>query len=93
MKPEMVNSPELYSLRAISRPNSGKPMAAAITDQEAAKPLSKAACAVPTVDLAPMNSDIISTPTTKAGMVREATMYCSLVLLRRRMLIQVVMRM
>ncbi len=68
-------------------------MAAAITDQEAAKPLSKAAWAVPTVDLAPMNSDIIRMPTTKAGMLRAATMNSPLVRLRRRMLSQVVKRM
>ena len=49
-------------------------MAAAPTDQPAAMPFSKASCAVPTVDLAPMNSDISRMPTTSAGNAREPTM-------------------
>lgn len=86
MKPEMVNCPEAYRRLAMNRPNSRKPMAAEITDHDAASPTLKASCEVPMVDLAPMYSDISSTATTTAGIERPATMNCSELRLRSRML-------
>src|SRR5918912_2756965 len=93
MAAEIVYSPELYSLRTKKRPNSKKPIEAPITDQEAAKPEVNASCAVPIVDLAPMNSDISRMPMTEAGSAREAVMNCSAVRLRRRTVSQLVNRM
>ena len=52
-----------------------------------------ASCAVPTVDLAPTNSDISSTPTTAAGIARAAVMNSSVVRLRSRTVSQDVKRM
>ena len=57
-------------------------MAAPSTDQAEAMPDRNASCAVPTVDLAPMNSDISSTLITVAGRAREAIRNCSDVRLR-----------
>src|SRR5438094_284260 len=54
--------------------NSRKPIEAPMTDQAAAKPEVNASCAVPTVDLAPTNSDMSSTPTTAGGSARAAVM-------------------
>src|SRR5437868_14261953 len=90
MKPEMVNSPEAYRRLAMNRPKNRKPMAAEITDHEAARPTLKASCEVPTVDLAPMYSDISSTATTTAGIERPATMNCSVLRLRSRRLAMLV---
>ncbi len=80
-------------MRTKNRPNRRKPIEAPSTDQLAAKPERKASCAVPTVDLAPMNSLISSTPTTEAGSARAAVMNCSLVRLRNRTVSQLVNRM
>ena len=74
------------------KPNSGKPMAAPSTDHEAAIPLSKAAWAVPMVDLAPIYSDISNIPTIKAGMAREPSIKSPEFLLRIRNVSQVVNR-
>ena len=93
MAAEMVYSPELYSRRTNTRPNSRKPMDAPITDHDAANPLVNASCAVPTVDFAPTNSDISRIPTTDAGRAREAVMNCALVRLRSRTVSQLVNRM
>src|SRR5450830_347785 len=86
MKPEIVNSPELYERFAMNRPNSRKPTEAAITDHDAAIPALNASCEVPTVDFAPMNSDISRIATTNTGMERAATMNSSELRLRKRML-------
>src|ERR1700759_3648615 len=90
MAAEIVYSPEPYSYLTKNSPNSRNPIDAQITDQLAAKPESNASCAVPTVDLAPTNSDISNTPTTTAGNAREAVMNCSLVRLRSRNVSQLV---
>ncbi len=86
MKPEMVNWPDAYRRLAMNRPKKRKPIAAEITDHEAAIPTLNASCDVPTVDFAPMYSDISSTATTTAGIERPATMNCSALRQRSRML-------
>ncbi len=68
-------------------------MAAPMTDQEAAKPSSNAAWAVPMVDFAPMYSDISRIPTINAGIAREPSMKSPEFLLRNRKVSQVVNRM
>ena len=74
----------------MKRPKNRKPIDAAITDHDAAIPALKASCEVPTVDFAPMNSDISRMATTNTGMLREATMNCSELRLRKRMLMMLV---
>src|SRR6516225_7631831 len=71
-------------------PKNTKPIEAEITDHEAAMPTLNASCEVPMVDFAPMYSDISRMAITTAGVERPATMNCSVVLLRSRMLIQAV---
>ena len=89
---EIVYSPDPYSLLTKNSPNSRKPIEAPSTDQLAANPETNASCAVPTVDLAPINSDISSTPMTAAGSECEAVMNWSTVRLRSRTVSQLVSR-
>ena len=77
----------------MNRPKNRKPIEAAITDHDAAIPALNASCEVPTVDFAPMNSDISNTATTTAGIERDATMNCSELRLRSLTLNQLVRRM
>ena len=91
--PEMVIFPVLYMRFTSNRPKSGKPIAAPMTDHDAANPSSNAACAVPMVDLAPIYSDISRIPTINAGIAREPSIKSPEFLLRIRKVSQVVNRM
>ena len=90
--PEIVSSPSYKSLRTKNRPNSRNPTEAPSTDQEAAKPAKNASCAVPTVDFAPINSDIRKMPMIAGGSAQGGGHELAGVRLRNRTVIQLVNR-